>query len=88
MTDHDRRILAAIAAVKMHQVVNDDSKSEPTEETLTDLLTDLRHWAKEQDVSFDICLRTSNEHFKYEQRDEQGNGAHSERSASARKQRH
>ena len=64
-----RRILAAQAAVKMHQVVREQESSPVLAEDLIDLLTDLRHWAREKGVNIGNCFTASLDHFKAE-RDE------------------
>ena len=65
MTIRDRRILAAQAAVKMHQVVQ-ERPGDTNSTDLTDLLTDLRHWASEKNVNFRNCILNSEDHFNAE----------------------
>lgn len=68
MKANTRRILAAQAAVRMHQVVHEREPDTNTED-LIDLLTDLRHWARERGVNIGNCFSASLDNFKAE-RDE------------------
>lgn len=38
----------------------------PTSEDITDLLTDIMHWCKKNDVDFDDCLAAAQEHYEEE----------------------
>lgn len=68
MKANARRILAAQAAVRMHQVVH-EREPDTDNDDLIDLLTDLRHWAREKNVNISNCFSTSLDHYKAE-RDE------------------
>ncbi|MDF2457704.1 MAG: hypothetical protein K0S79_120 [Nitrospira sp.] len=52
------------AKVALAEYIAQDPMSESC--CLTDLLTDLRHWAEHEDVNFADCLRLSEEHFQEE----------------------
>lgn len=80
-----RSILAATAAVKMHQVFLGDEESHDQQDNLTDLLTDLRHWAKDKGLNMNNAVNSSYHHFNAEQ-NEQGDSADTQRRASTRKQ--
>ena len=62
---NEKRIHAAQVAMDAYE----DTKttfSNSHEENLIDLMTDLRHWCKENSVSFDYAVRVSLSHFEDE----------------------
>lgn len=60
------RIQAAQHAIDQHRDHKRDF-NQSEEEQLVDLFTDLRHWARMNDVDFTTALRHSNAHFNDEQ---------------------
>ena len=65
-----QRAACAEAAVKAYAVVKEptstdyfDFSSEPPQDRLADLLTDLRHWARQNELDFDGADRVGAMHF-------------------------
>jgi hypothetical protein len=62
---NQRRIASAQAAMSAHQRVAGCAQPDP-QETLIDLLTDLRHWAAASGINFQDAVRISDDHFEAE----------------------
>ncbi len=73
-----QRAMCAEAAVKAYAAVKEpsttdffDFSSEPPQDRLTDLLSDLRHWARQNDMDFGEADRLGGMHFEAEIDEEQ-----------------
>lgn len=64
---HAMRIGYAQAAIDGYIAATPDKQHQNMEETLTDILTDLMHWAREQsDVAFTVAIHRASTHFQDE----------------------
>jgi hypothetical protein len=50
----------------LHYYCQSLNQYEPTEETITDFLSDLRHYCKEQAIHYDLCNSNSQWNFNEE----------------------
>lgn len=66
MNDNDRRAERARLALEAHADDNDLPLDFEPEDRLSDLLTDLRHWAHEDRIDFNLAIRRSQENFNQE----------------------
>jgi hypothetical protein len=65
-TNEQRAERAWKAATRYQQAVHGDSDGDITDETITDLLTDLMHLCDAHEFDFDACLRMANTHHDAE----------------------
>ena len=70
-TENERRVDSAEAALMAHTTQHSDREPniwniEQTEQDLTDLLTNLRHFCDYARLNFDLCLRLSQDHHRAE----------------------
>jgi len=72
-----QRAMCAEAAVTAYAAAKEptatdyfDFSSEPPQDRLTDMLTDLRHWARQNGLDFDEASRVSSMHFEAEVEEE------------------
>lgn len=73
-----QRAACAETAVKAYAVAKEptstdyfDFSAEPPQDRLADLLTDLRHWSRQNDLDFDGANRVGEMHFTAEVEEEQ-----------------
>jgi hypothetical protein len=66
MITNEQRAYRAWMAARCYQTTYDSSDSKITDETITDLLTDLMHFCDEQGIEFESCLRMANTHYEDE----------------------
>jgi hypothetical protein len=70
MAQHDARIRRARAALHAFEQIRGADFPPIPEESLCDLLTDLRHYCAEQEVDFETAVSWSERHFAAEVQDE------------------
>jgi hypothetical protein len=62
--DNDRRIENGARLMHTYSTTTEDSRDGVA--CLVDMLTDLRHWAHDEKVDFDLAIATSQMHFREE----------------------
>lgn len=69
MNQHEKHIHAAVTALAAYEQARGTRLPTADEESLCDLLTDLRHYCAARDVDFATALRRSHMHFEAETED-------------------
>ena len=68
----ERALIAYASHSESRKLEELEDSRQANDEWLLDLLTDLRHWAKDKGLNFDAAVETSEMHFNHEVDEEGG----------------